>query len=42
MPLNPTQHPSGYPYGSFTVVWNDIPWLCGMDADDLLWMNYVC
>ena len=42
MLLNLTQHPSGCPYESFTVVWNNIPELCGMDADDLLWMNCVC
>ena len=42
MPLNPSQCPLGRPYKPFTVVWNDIPELCGMDAVDLLWMNSVC
>jgi len=42
MLLNPTQRPPVHPYEPFTMVWNDVSRLCGMDADDLPWMNFVC
>ena len=39
---NSSQLPLGGPYKPFRAVWNEIPGLCGMDANDLLWMNRVC
>jgi hypothetical protein len=39
---DPTQRPLHCPYEPFTVVWGDIPRLCGMDADGLFWMSRDC